>query len=158
MRKIGLFILSMLLLIGAGANGCDKDSPEENSDKITPCDDLDLQDKKVIEIKDLQTKLYFLRNYAPGVIIPYAEIFPSEGIGYRGRIGVFKYPNLEGKSISCDICNFPDYAVNWNQKDKTEDASVEDKFDIVVNGKIHISVEWENYIRGTLVLTSLKKK
>jgi hypothetical protein len=157
------FLILPALLLCLGVAGCKKDTPNKNEEKIILCSGL--QSEKVIEIEDLQTKLSFL--------VPYQGIGPAviinpEGVSYRytAKSAELVYTNPEGQIISGYICNFPDYALNWNRKNLLNvaigDSRIEGEVDIIISGKFYISYEVQQssppIIKGTFELTSLKKQ
>jgi hypothetical protein len=156
MKKKYLIIIWLFSVVGTG--GCRENSSDKDED-ITPCNNI-TRSEKVIEIKDLQTALYFITSYPQDAIKPSVP-FNQEGIVYNLSTNTARFSiDSEGQINIYAICNFPVYAINWNPKNWTGqnyDIIVEGKVDIIVNGTIHLDSESakENSI---LVLTSLKKK
>jgi hypothetical protein len=127
---------------------------------------------EVIELKDFKTKLYFhspisdpidenlfTSVYPEGIV--YFRLYPE----YWNQYQVWFIYNLPNHTTRVNkygpICNFPDYAVNWNRKNQNTEIvpdsgiTAEDTIDIIINGKIHCS---DVQIYGTLELISLKKQ
>jgi hypothetical protein len=150
-RKLTLLFALLFVIIVTG--GCGKEKISKDEDKLTICNDL--QSENVIEIKDLHLQLYF---QSPNSIVgPYpASSSLPEGIIFARLNNVAWFYNAQNdETIFCVICNFPDYAINWNQKnqnvERVRDLIFEDKYDVIVSGKIHVD-------KSILELTSLKKE
>ncbi|MDR0712411.1 MAG: hypothetical protein LBF67_08750 [Prevotellaceae bacterium] len=141
---------------------CGKDDAIQDT-VLPPCDPR-LMQQNIMEIKDMETKLYFLIRWPYGDA-PAVVIMP-DGIGYRQGFGGLNYTDSEGKKISCSICNFPDYALKWNPKNELGeplgDAMIEGEISVIISGKIYIDKIYtyasEERVEGTLELTSLKRK
>jgi hypothetical protein len=158
MKKMILKTTATLLILAGGSFSCGKEN-NEYLDGIIPCNTTH-KNNNTMEIKNLETNLYFLIRY-PG-IAPDVVLMPNDGIGYRLGSGILNYINSERIRVHCSICNFPDYAVKWNPKNENGellgDALIEGKIDIIISGKVYIDSESEEAIVGTLELTSLKRK
>jgi hypothetical protein len=137
-RKLTLFAILFVIIV---TGGCREAEISKDEDKLTSCNDL--QSENVIEIKDLHLKLYF---ESPNPIVgphPASSGLP-EGIIYArlNNVAWFYNKAQNDETIFCVICNLPDYAINWNQKnqnvEKVRDLLIEDKYDVIVSGKIHV--------------------
>jgi hypothetical protein len=146
----------ILLMLMTGLSACKK---EKESIEIPFCELSNLNYRDIVEIENVQTKLYFLIPY-PG-FAPQVVIDP-EGISYRksANATILKLTNYEGRSLNCSICNLPDYVLDWNtknEKDRIGDSMIEGKLDVAISGKVYVSAEVENIISGTLELITIKK-
>jgi hypothetical protein len=158
MKKTVNKIAAILLIWAGGFYSCAEEN-NEYDDGIIPCNGIHKNDS-IMELKNLTIKLYFLISYTGHA--PTVSILPDNSIVYREGIVILNYTNSEGIAVQCYICNFPDYAIKWNPKNKDSDgfgdAHIEGKMDIIINGKVYIDSESEETISGTLELTSLKRK
>lgn len=119
----------------------------ESDDVITPCE---VQDNVVEEIKDFQTRLYFIAPDPTGM-----GIRLPQGLLYNVSEKTAYLPySAQDKSYSCIICNFPDYAKSWDLQPKVDPYWEEDGINVVLSGKIYSKID---YVTHKLELTSLKK-
>jgi hypothetical protein len=159
-RRMTLFLVLFVQICSVGCSDKNKQSPVEesiidNEEEILVCNDLlNKNNKNVTEIKDIKTKLFFEVRDPLG----HPQRF-GEGISYikTDSTALFRYyiyynNNDVGPIIYtyvCDICNFPDYATEWERQ--------EEGIDIVINGNIYPSFESEKEIHGILELTTLER-
>jgi hypothetical protein len=153
------FLILPALLLCLGVAGCKKDTSNNESDgEIIPC--VGLQSEKIIEIKNLKTKLVIAFPEPTGM-----PFFYTDGIVYYVKSkDVMLYFYYKDNYFICDdnVCNIPDYAINW-VSEYIQDGLKE--IDVVINGKVYVSVEYPPFedfpfrqIYGTFEFTSLKKQ
>ncbi|GHT24579.1 hypothetical protein FACS189430_09720 [Bacteroidia bacterium] len=143
-----------LVLAGVGTSGCDNNSSDKNETVV--CNDI--ESGEIIEIKNLETKLYFISEY-PDDAFHVMAVFDKDGLRYNlsnKTAGLFK-----GFTNNYTVCNFPDYAVGWNPKywnGQSYSVIVEGEVDVVISGKYHIFSKTEGERQNILVINNIIKK
>jgi hypothetical protein len=159
-----IVLISLFTLLLSIATRCEKDADAEKPE-IAPCEGPFLSIggdvAKVMEIKNLQTKLYFLSSYSNTIDENlFLSIIP-EGIIYSQLYNAasFIYIRPDGLTMFGGICNFPDYPVNWNRKNQNMEIvpgyTVEDTINVIVSAKVHLT---DVSTIGYFELTSIKKQ
>lgn len=164
MKSSNIFIILFLYLIFAGIMSCDKnDAIEEPTEPaveepIKPVDSIYIEfknlDSGIIEVKEYPSTLFFVEKDPAGMPVGYPP-----GVNYMPESGEawFMYEDSREICIYATICNFPDYAKEWNTN-KSE-GYVTDEYDVIITGIIHVkSQQTKETIFGTFELTSLKKR
>jgi hypothetical protein len=162
---------TLLLFALLGTAGCDKKMdtlpvypPQEpvpppevvipDTLTVIPDDTLPDEEKLIapVEIKDFQTKLYFLVPWPEGVMGPLCAMVP-DGIRYAKKTGIASFTDSIYRDVR--IRNFPDYAVNWNPEEEPKPIVCtwfEGELDVIISGIIYRE-ETTRYLE----LTSIEK-